>query len=73
MEVQAALAAAMWLELLDLCQVAVDLPRVIRVELPTASDATSLVIGDSRPRWSGAEQTEMPLHTTKKEGTGIGF
>ena len=30
-------------------------------------------IGDSGPGWSGAEQMDTPLTTTKKGGTGIGF
>ena len=39
-----------------------------------ADDATvELTVGDSGPGWSGAERSELPLTTTKDQGSGIGL
>jgi PAS domain S-box-containing protein len=50
-----------------------DQPREILVELGHDLGEVRLVIGDSGPGWTGAEQEELPLSTTKESGTGIGL
>ncbi|MEI7865742.1 MAG: PAS domain S-box protein [Chthoniobacterales bacterium] len=45
----------------------------ISVELLPANSHVDLVIGDSGPGWSGAELIELPLNSTRREGTGIGL
>lgn len=47
--------------------------REISVDLAGNKDEVILTIGDSGPGWSGAEQMDTPLTTTKKGGTGIGL
>lgn len=47
--------------------------REISVKLARRKDRVEISIGDSGAGWSGAEQTETPLTTTKKGGTGIGL
>ena len=47
--------------------------REIAVDLTADDKEVILTIGDSGPGWSGAEQAETPLTTTKKGGTGIGL
>ena len=47
--------------------------REIALELCADGDTVELLIGDSGPGWSGAEDHELPLTTTKKGGTGIGL
>lgn len=47
--------------------------REIVLELSAGGDTVELVIGDSGPGWSGAEDHQLPLTTTKKGGTGIGL
>ena len=47
--------------------------REVALELRTEGNTIELVIGDSGPGWSGAENRELPLTTTKKGGTGIGL
>jgi two-component system nitrogen regulation sensor histidine kinase NtrY len=47
--------------------------RAIEVELSAKANEVELTIGDSGPGWSGAEQSEVPLTSTKKDGTGIGL
>jgi len=47
--------------------------REITVALEARGTEVVLTIGDSGPGWSGAEQSETPLTTTKRGGTGIGL
>jgi len=47
--------------------------REISIDLSGNKDEVILTIGDSGPGWSGAEQMDTPLTTTKKGGTGIGL
>ena len=47
--------------------------REIAVRLTAEKDVIELVIGDSGAGWTGAEQSETPLTSTKKAGTGIGL
>ena len=47
--------------------------REISIRLVQRLDSVELSIGDSGPGWSGVEQTETPLTTTKSGGTGIGL
>ena len=47
--------------------------RVIEVELTARDNEVELTIGDSGPGWTGAEQSDVPLTSTKKGGTGIGL
>jgi len=45
----------------------------ISVKLLPADSHVDLVIGDDGPGWLGAELTELPLNSTRKDGTGIGL
>ena len=45
----------------------------ISVELLPDKSHVDLVIGDDGPGWLGAELTELPLNSTRKDGTGIGL
>jgi signal transduction histidine kinase len=47
--------------------------REIVIELAVHGDTVELTIGDSGPGWTGAEQSDVPLTSTKKGGTGIGL
>jgi signal transduction histidine kinase len=47
--------------------------REIVIELAVHGDTVELIIGDSGPGWTGAEQSDVPLTSTKKGGTGIGL
>jgi signal transduction histidine kinase len=47
--------------------------REIVIELAMSGDTVELTIGDSGPGWTGAEQSDVPLTSTKKGGTGIGL
>jgi signal transduction histidine kinase len=47
--------------------------RVIEVKLAERDNEVGLTIGDSGPGWTGAEQSDVPLTSTKKGGTGIGL
>jgi signal transduction histidine kinase len=47
--------------------------REISVRLAQRKGQVEISIGDSVPGWSGAEQMDTPLTTTKKGGTGIGL
>jgi PAS domain S-box-containing protein len=47
--------------------------REIVIELAVRGDTVELIIGDSGPGWTGAEQSDVPLTSTKKGGTGIGL
>lgn len=47
--------------------------REIAVAIKAGSETVELIVGDSGPGWSGAPLVETPLHTTKKDGTGIGL
>ncbi len=47
--------------------------RCIAVEVSASPDTVDVVVGDSGPGWSDAQQAAMPLTSTKPGGLGVGL